>query len=156
MGISLKPEHVKRYRDIAKLLFKYGRSDLVNTAGLDDALLPEDSAVTEGSGPRPEELADDLERMGPTFIKLGQLLSTRPDLLPQPYIDALTRLQDNVGPFPGEEAERIVGEELGVRVGKAFAEFERSLIRERSAAGLAAAGAAGGPVGLAVNLLASP
>lgn len=125
MGISLKPEHVKRYRDMAKLLFKYGRSDLVNTAGLDDALLPEDSAVTEGSGPRPEELADDLERMGPTFIKLGQLLSTRPDLLPQPYIDALTRLQDNVGPFPGEEAERIVSEELGVRVSKAFAEFER-------------------------------
>jgi ubiquinone biosynthesis protein len=66
MGISLKPEHVKRYRDIAKLLFKYGRSDLVNTAGLDDALLPEDSAA-EAAGPRPEELADDLERMGPTF-----------------------------------------------------------------------------------------
>jgi len=124
MGISLKPEHVKRYRDIAKLLFKYGRSDLVNTAGLDDALLPEDSA-TEPAGSKPEELADDLEAMGPTFIKLGQLLSTRPDLLPQPYIDALTRLQDNVGPFPGEEAERIVSEELGVRVSKAFAEFER-------------------------------
>jgi ubiquinone biosynthesis protein len=124
MGISLKPEHVKRYRDIAKLLFKYGRSDLVKTAGLDDALLPEDSAA-EAAGPKPEELADDLEAMGPTFIKLGQLLSTRPDLLPQPYIDALTRLQDNVGPFPGEEAERIVGEELGVRVSKAFAEFER-------------------------------
>ncbi|HKP75521.1 MAG TPA: AarF/ABC1/UbiB kinase family protein [Longimicrobiaceae bacterium] len=124
MGISLKPEHVKRYRDIARLLFKYGRSDLVNTAGLDDALLPEDSAA-EAAGPKPEELADDLERMGPTFIKLGQLLSTRPDLLPQPYIDALTRLQDNVAPFPGEEAERIVSEELGVRVSKAFAEFER-------------------------------
>jgi predicted unusual protein kinase regulating ubiquinone biosynthesis (AarF/ABC1/UbiB family) len=63
--------------------------------------------------------------MGPTFIKLGQLLSTRPDLLPQPYIDALTRLQDNVEPFAGEEAERIVGEELGVRVSKAFTSFER-------------------------------
>jgi len=124
MGISLRPEHVKRYRDIAKLLFKYGRSDLVKTAGLDEALLPEDSEA-EAAGSKPEELADDLERMGPTFIKLGQLLSTRPDLLPQVYIDALTRLQDDVGPFPGEEAERIVSEELGVRVSKAFAEFER-------------------------------
>src|SRR4029078_6397032 len=46
MGISLKPEHVKRYRDIARLLFKYGRSDLVNTAGLDEALLPERSVAT--------------------------------------------------------------------------------------------------------------
>ena len=124
MGISLRPEHVRRYRDIAKLLFKYGRTDLVRTAGLDDALLAEDTA-TEMAGPKPEELADDLEALGPTFIKLGQLLSTRPDLLPQPYIDALTRLQDDVAPFPGEEAERIVSEELGVRVSKAFAAFER-------------------------------
>src|SRR5215213_9671114 len=59
MGISLRPEHVKRYRDIAKLLFRYGRSDLVKSAGLDDALLPEDS-IAEAAGPRPEELADDL------------------------------------------------------------------------------------------------
>lgn len=125
MGISLKPEHVRRYRDIAKLLFKYGRADLVNTAGLDEALLEEDAAVEPTTGPRPEELADDLEKLGPTFIKLGQLMSTRPDLLPQPYIDALTRLQDDVAPFPGEEAERIVSEELGVRVSKAFLEFER-------------------------------
>jgi len=126
MGISLKPEHVRRYRDLAKLMMKYGRSDLVQTAGLEDALLQED-AVTQpaaaANAPRPEELADDLERMGPTFIKLGQLMSTRPDLLPQPYIDALTRLQDNVEPFPAEQAEAIVAEELGVRVSKAFGEF---------------------------------
>jgi predicted unusual protein kinase regulating ubiquinone biosynthesis (AarF/ABC1/UbiB family) len=126
MGISLKPEHVKRYRDLARLMLKYGRSDLVQTAGLEDALLQEDAA---GDAPAPtnapgaEELADDLEQMGPTFIKLGQLLSTRPDLLPQPYIDALSRLQDNVGPFPAEEAHAIVAEELGVRVSKAFGEF---------------------------------
>jgi ubiquinone biosynthesis protein len=125
MGISLKPEHVKRYRDLARLMLKYGRSDLVQTAGLEDALLQEDQAATPApqGGPRPEELADDLEQMGPTFIKLGQLLSTRPDLLPQPYIDALTRLQDNVEPFPAEQAEAIVAEELGVRTSKAFSQF---------------------------------
>jgi len=125
MGISLKPEHVKRYRDLARLMLKYGRSDLVQTAGLEDALLQEDQGALAApqNGPRPEELADDLERMGPTFIKLGQLLSTRPDLLPQPYIDALTRLQDNVEPFPAQEAEAIVSEELGVRTSKAFSDF---------------------------------
>jgi predicted unusual protein kinase regulating ubiquinone biosynthesis (AarF/ABC1/UbiB family) len=124
MGISLRPEHLKRYRDIAKLLFKYGRADLVNTAGLDEAL-PPDEAQQESAAPQAEALAADLEAMGPTFIKLGQLLSTRPDLLPQPYIDALARLQDNVEPFSAEEAEKIITEELGVRVSKAFAEFER-------------------------------
>ncbi|HEY7770870.1 ABC1 kinase family protein, partial [Longimicrobium sp.] len=71
-----------------------------------------------------DELADDLERMGPTYVKLGQLLSTRPDLVPPAYIDALTRLQDRLEPFPAADAERIVAEELGVRVSKAFLEFE--------------------------------
>ncbi|HEX6748332.1 MAG TPA: AarF/ABC1/UbiB kinase family protein [Longimicrobium sp.] len=127
MGISLKPEHVKRYRDIAKLMLKYGRSDLVQTAGLEDALLQEDAAAAgqpAPGAPEASELADDLEKLGPTFIKLGQLLSTRPDLLPQPYIDALARLQDDVAPFSAEEAGTIVAEELGVRVSKAFADFE--------------------------------
>ena len=134
MGISLKPEHVKRYRDIAKLLYKYGRKDLVNTAGLEDALL-QDEATDPSSAetaPQAAELADDLEAMGPTFIKLGQLASTRPDLLPQAYIDALSRLQDDVEPFGADEAERIIAEELGVRVSKAFAEFDREPIAAAS------------------------
>ena len=61
--------------------------------------------------------------MGPTFVKLGQLLSSRADLLPPAYIAALARLQDNVAPFPFEDVERIVTEELGVRISKAFADF---------------------------------
>jgi len=56
---------------------------------------------------------------------LGQLLSTRGDCLPQPYLDALSRLLDQVEPFPYEEVEQIVSSELGVRISKAFAEFER-------------------------------
>jgi predicted unusual protein kinase regulating ubiquinone biosynthesis (AarF/ABC1/UbiB family) len=72
-----------------------------------------------------EDLATDLEKMGPTYIKLAQLLSTRADLLPQPYLDALARLQDNVGPFSYEEVEQIVSDELGVRLSKAFEEFEQ-------------------------------
>ena len=123
MVVSLKPERLKRYKDVAMLLIKYGRSDLISAAGLEGSVLPDEIAAETESAPA-EELAKDLERLGPTFIKLGQLLSTRADLLPGPYLDALTRLQDQIEPFPYEEVERIVSGELGVRISKAFAEFE--------------------------------
>jgi predicted unusual protein kinase regulating ubiquinone biosynthesis (AarF/ABC1/UbiB family) len=126
MGISLKPQHLKRYKDIALLLWKYGRSDLVKNAGLDDVLKEEATSLAEvESPPEAKALADDLERMGPTFIKLGQLLSTRPDIFPDAYLQALTRLQDKVEPFAYEEVEQIVQAELGVRISKGFMEFDR-------------------------------
>lgn len=123
MAVSLKPERLKRYKDVAMLLIKYGRSDLISVAGLEGSLLP-DEIVAESEAAPAEELAKDLEKLGPTFIKLGQLLSTRADLLPGPYLDALTRLQDQIEPFPFEEVERIVSGELGVRISKAFADFD--------------------------------
>jgi predicted unusual protein kinase regulating ubiquinone biosynthesis (AarF/ABC1/UbiB family) len=120
---SLKLAHVKRYKDIAVLLMKYGRSDVVREAGWDEEIEPAKGTAVAPADPKAEELAADLEAMGPTFIKLGQLLSTRPDLLPPPYIEALSRLQDKVTPFSYEEVEQIVTEELGVRISKAFGEF---------------------------------
>lgn len=123
MGISLKPEHLKRYKDIAWLFMKYGRSDLVKQAGLEDAL-GDESEVAEAAAPEAAQLSADLEKMGPTFIKLAQLLSTRADLLPVPYLEALSRLQDDVEPFSFKEVEEILTEELGVRLSKAFAHFE--------------------------------
>jgi predicted unusual protein kinase regulating ubiquinone biosynthesis (AarF/ABC1/UbiB family) len=105
------------------LLIKYGRSDLISVAGLEGSLLP-DEIIAEKEAAPAEELAKDLEKLGPTFIKLGQLLSTRADLLPGPYLDALTRLQDQIEPFPFEEVERIVSGELGVRISKAFGDFD--------------------------------
>lgn len=124
MVVSLKPERLKRYKDVAKLLIKYGRSDLLSPAGLENSVLPEEIAAETGTIAPAEELAKDLEKLGPTFIKLGQLLSTRADLLPAPYLDALTRLQDHIEPFPYEEVEHIVSSELGVRISKAFEEFD--------------------------------
>jgi predicted unusual protein kinase regulating ubiquinone biosynthesis (AarF/ABC1/UbiB family) len=123
MGHTLKLAHVKRYKDIAVLLVKYGRSDVVAEAGWDQELEPRNRAAVARAEPKAEELAADLEALGPTFVKLGQLLSTRGDLLPAPYVEALSRLQDDVKPFPYEEVERIVTEELGVRISKAFVEF---------------------------------
>ena len=123
MGVSLKPERLKRYKDVAMLLIKYGRSDLITQAGLEDSV-ELDEITAEATGASAEELAADLEKLGPTFIKLGQLLSTRADLLPKPYLDALERLQDHVEPISYEEVERIISSELGIRISKAFAEFE--------------------------------
>jgi predicted unusual protein kinase regulating ubiquinone biosynthesis (AarF/ABC1/UbiB family) len=123
MVVSLKPERLKRYKDVAMLLIKYGRSDLISAAGLEGSVLPDEIAAESTIAPA-EDLAKDLEKLGPTFIKLGQLLSTRADLLPGPYLEALERLQDHIEPFPYEEVERIVSGELGVRLSKAFSDFD--------------------------------
>jgi predicted unusual protein kinase regulating ubiquinone biosynthesis (AarF/ABC1/UbiB family) len=114
-------ERLSRYKDLALFVAKYGRADFVAHAGLE----PVDSASRHDTL-QAETFARDLEALGPTFIKLGQLLSTRADLLPQPYLDALARLQDDLEPFPYADVERIVEEELGVRISKAFAEFEQT------------------------------
>ena len=74
MVVSLKPERLKRYKDVAMLLIKYGRSDLISAAGLEGSVLPDEIAAEHETAPA-EELAKDLEHLGPTFIKLGQLLS---------------------------------------------------------------------------------
>jgi predicted unusual protein kinase regulating ubiquinone biosynthesis (AarF/ABC1/UbiB family) len=132
MGISLKAEHLKLYRDLARMLLKYGNSDAVRGAGLEDALEEEDRAPREGPPPEARELADDLERLGPTFIKLGQLLSTRPDLVQPSWAEALARLQDDVEPFGFDEVEAIVTTELGVRLSKAFSRFDREPIAAAS------------------------
>ena len=123
MAISLKPQHLNRYRQIAWLLMKYGRSDLVKKSGLEETLTAEQRAAPKEAA-KGEELANDLEKLGPTFVKLGQLLSTRVELLPKAYLEALSRLQDRVEPFGFDEVEKIVSSELGVRLSKAFADFE--------------------------------
>jgi predicted unusual protein kinase regulating ubiquinone biosynthesis (AarF/ABC1/UbiB family) len=130
VGLSLHPERLRRYKDVARLLYKYGKSDLVKRAGLDEAIA--DEAFAEPSDGRPEELAADLERLGPAFIKLGQLLSTRADLLPPPYLEALGRLQDSIEPFSFADVERVIQEDLGFRISKGFASFDAEPIAAAS------------------------
>lgn len=122
MGINLDPEHLKRYKDIALLLVRYGNSDIVKNAGLEEVLTDQEEVQPEVSN-KAENLAKDLEKLGPAFVKLGQLLSTRADLLPPAYLVALSRLQDNCIPFDSAEIERTVTAELGVRMSRAFQEF---------------------------------
>jgi predicted unusual protein kinase regulating ubiquinone biosynthesis (AarF/ABC1/UbiB family) len=120
MALSLKPAHLKRYKDVALLLLRYGREDFARRLDAEVSLGDEPSLA---DSERATRLAADLERLGPTFIKIGQLLSTRPDLLPVAYLEALARLQDDVEPFSFAEVEKIVEEELGARVSKLFAEL---------------------------------
>lgn len=121
--LSLKTEHLKRYREIARLALKYGRNGWAKSSELDE-LLADERHIAAPDGADPKQFADDLEKLGPTFIKLGQLLSTRADLLPMPYLEALSRLQDDIEPFPFSAVEQTIQTELGVRLSKAFQHFE--------------------------------
>jgi predicted unusual protein kinase regulating ubiquinone biosynthesis (AarF/ABC1/UbiB family) len=120
----LTTEHLKSYADIARLLIRYGHSDLVRKAGFEE--LPDEEALTAGTpfAELAQRFVSDIEKLGPTYVKIGQLLSTRADLLPQPFLDALARLQDDVAPFPFAEVEEIICNELGVRLSKAFSRFD--------------------------------
>jgi ubiquinone biosynthesis protein len=125
MTLSLRPERLKRYKDVVALFIKYGREDLVQRPSILTKSNGQEKALIAKAQPKAEEFADDLEKLGPTFIKLGQLLSTRADLLPGPYLESLSRLQDQVEPFSYAEVEQIVSSELGGRISKLFGEFER-------------------------------
>lgn len=111
-----------RYVALARLVRRYGRSDLLSGAQLDEFDIDDETPL--GDAERAEAFADDLEKMGPTFIKLGQLLSTRFDLLPASYTTALERLQDEVDPISFEEVREVVEAELGATVKERFNDFE--------------------------------
>lgn len=117
--------HLKRYKDISRLLIRYGRSDVMRQSDVEGLPEEKDQAAGTPIAELSDRFARDLEGLGPTFVKIGQLLSTRADLLPTPFLDALARLQDSVAPFPYEQVEKIITDELGVRMSKAFASFDR-------------------------------
>jgi predicted unusual protein kinase regulating ubiquinone biosynthesis (AarF/ABC1/UbiB family) len=121
--MTFSAAHFKRYSQIARLLWKYGRSDIAEQMEVPDGFDAQELKAGEVDA-APEQLADDLEAMGPTYVKLGQVLAGRPDLLPKAYLKALSRLQDKVKPFAYEDVEQIILGELGVRVSKAFSRFD--------------------------------
>ena len=110
--------HMDRYRQILVVLIRYGFGDLLESLKLDQYVefglkivarrrqRPEIADLT-----RAERVRLALEELGPTFVKMGQVLSTRPDLLPVEFIKELQKLQDEVPPFPGAEARARVERE---------------------------------------------
>ncbi|HVU15324.1 MAG TPA: AarF/UbiB family protein [Candidatus Didemnitutus sp.] len=129
--MKLSASHLKRYRQIAALLWKYGRSDLAQQLHNEEGFGADPNAESLPAGVEatadrvtPERLADDLEELGPTYVKLGQVLAGRPDLLPPAYLKGLARLQDHVRPFSYPEVEQTILDDLGVRISKAFSRFD--------------------------------
>ncbi|HEX2781243.1 MAG TPA: AarF/UbiB family protein [Gemmatimonadaceae bacterium] len=126
----LAPRYIPRLAALVGLFTRYGLSDFAKQQGL-IALSPD----TAEPGPLDAEIAERarafrkrLVDLGPAYIKLGQVLSTRPDLLPEPFVRELDRLQDDVGPIPFDDVEKTLQEEFGARISKLFASFDEEPI----------------------------
>jgi len=87
-----------------------------------------------GSEPRAQRLREALEELGPIFVKFGQVLSTRPDLMPEDIALELTRLQDRVPPFPGDDAVAVIESSFGQKLDSLFSEFDREPVASASVA----------------------
>lgn len=122
----LSTRNLGAYKDLLLLFTRYGRKDFRLSLSPEDFLEPatEQVIMEPDVRARAEAFAGALAKMGPTYVKFGQLLSTRPDIVPHEYILALESLQDSLEPFSFADVERIVEEELGVRISKAFETFE--------------------------------
>ncbi|HYU26994.1 MAG TPA: AarF/UbiB family protein [Thermoanaerobaculia bacterium] len=122
----LKARDIGAYRDLLVLFTRYGRKDFRLSLAPEDIIVADESDETmePNVARRAKAFAESLKTMGPTYVKFGQVLSTRPDIVPPEYIAELESLQDSVEPFSFAEVERIVEEELGVRISKAFETFE--------------------------------
>ncbi len=126
--VSAKEAHLHRYRQIAEALARHGFGFLLSLLGLERFLpfhreLLGDSSANQSLTP-PQHIRGALEELGATFIKLGQLLSTRPDLLPPEYLVEFARLQDDAPPFDTKEAIEIIESELGHPIEHLFMEFD--------------------------------
>jgi len=131
--------HLRRFQQIAQILARHGFGELLDLLGA-APVFPLARALRRrpSLGP-PQRLRMALEELGPTFVKLGQVLSTRPDLLPPAYIAELARLQDTVPPAPWEPVRAQLEAELGAPVEEVFATLDPEPIAAASLAQVHAA-----------------
>ena len=137
-AINKTYRHLNRYQGILRVLFKYGFSDVLERLHIDQYL--ESGLQMINRKPReqidklsrPERLRMALEELGPTFIKFGQVLSTRSDFIPPEYLFELAKLQDDVPPFSYEDVESIFLAEMGHKPEELFAEFKREPVAAAS------------------------
>ncbi|MFN3167161.1 MAG: ABC1 kinase family protein [Phycisphaeraceae bacterium] len=122
MSIALAPKNVSVYAELLGLVWKYGNRRALKTIGL--TKLPGFRGGDDDAVPGPETLADDLEKLGPTFIKIGQLLSAQLNILPAEYMQALSRLQDHVEPAPFDEMAPVIEAGIGEPIRSVFREID--------------------------------
>ena len=135
----LRPRHLARYRRIAEVLARHGFGAVLTQLGLDDRLNIPRRLLRRGveeSERRPPavRLRLALEELGPTFIKLGQIASTRPEILPPSVLNELANLHDNVPPDPWEAVLPLIEAELGRPLAEVFAAFDPTPIASASLA----------------------
>jgi ubiquinone biosynthesis protein len=123
-----------RMSEIAQVAAKHGFGYLFETRGpaAVRSRLGREVEVDGAGSPRGVRLREMLDELGPTFVKFGQLLSTRPDVVPPDVIVELRKLQDDVSPFPMTDVERVVQEELGLSIERAFLDFDERPIAAAS------------------------
>jgi ubiquinone biosynthesis protein len=130
LSIRRTRKNVTRVRQIAYVLLKYGFGKLLDQIHLNRFIPFRARLRAFGQWPplksptTPERLRQVFAELGPSFIKLAQILSTRPDLISKPFADEFKKLQDRVPPFPPEEAKRIIEEETGLPINDIFSRFD--------------------------------
>src|SRR4051795_4230899 len=126
MASTASRRNLSRISEIAQVAVRHGFGYFFETHRLTD-LLPGhpklDPAATNPSE-RGRHLREMLDELGPTFVKFGQLLSTRPDVVPPDIVLELQKLQDDVRPVPYEDVERVIREELELSVEQLFTDFD--------------------------------
>lgn len=133
--MSSSPSRLKRYAQVVAIGSKHDLGWFFDRIGLGSLLASkEDAAQKHEIKSYAERVRMCLEELGPTFVKLGQILSTRPDLLPREYVTQLKRLQDQVSPFPFEQVKEMLERELGAPLSEKFVRFEEEPIAAASIA----------------------
>lgn len=122
---------IARTAQIVKFLLKYRTAGVFSGIELDAAELDPDTDEVQG---QPEQFVTDLEALGPTFIKIGQALSTRPDMVPPAYIAALERMQDDVAPLPFDAIRGVIESELETKLSRLFDSVDETPIGTASLA----------------------
>jgi ubiquinone biosynthesis protein len=130
------PGDIKRFLEIMRVFLKYGWESsrkIKQMKGKYPFLkCLEGSEKCNEELPGPVKLRKIFEELGPTFIKFGQMLSTRPDLVKEEYINELRRLQDDAPPFPFEDARETIKQELGKSIESIFRHFEKEPVAAAS------------------------
>lgn len=122
MVLGKSRKHLHRYREIAGVLARHGWGWMLGRLGLSEHLGKHAELTPREHGPA--HIREMLEELGPTFVKLGQLLSTRPDIIPEQYINELSKLQDTAPTVPADAIRSVIEEEFSAPVSAVYAEFD--------------------------------
>ncbi|MEJ5348305.1 MAG: AarF/UbiB family protein [Desulfosoma sp.] len=126
--------HLGRFKDIAVILFRYGFDDVLNRLGFPTRRLPGSRHSLDPETSTFERIRRALEDLGPTFVKFGQMMSLRPDLLPYPLIQELRKLREDVAPVPFSQIRTVVEKSLGKPLKEVFSQFEEEPLASASMA----------------------